>query len=60
MNYAIYAEPGQRPGQLMKRFGIDRFPTAVLLDARGAVLWQGNPSKVQDLVTAIEDNLRGK
>ena len=60
LNYAIYAEPGQRPGQLMKRFGIDRFPTAVLLDTRGAVLWQGNPSKVQDLVTAIEDNLRGK
>ena len=60
LNYTIYAEPGQRPGQLLKRFGIDRFPTAVLLDSRGAVLWQGNPSKVQDLVTAIEDNLRGK
>ncbi len=60
LNYPVLVEPGQRPGQLMKRFGIDRFPTAVLLDARGAVLWQGNPSKVQELLTAIEDNLRGK
>jgi len=60
LNYPIYVEPGQRPGQLLKRFGVDRFPTAVLLDSRGAVLWQGNPSKVQDLVNAIEDNLRGK
>ncbi len=60
LNYPIYVEPGQRPGQLLKRFGVDRFPTVVLLDARGAVLWQGNPSKTQDLITAIEDNLRGK
>ena len=60
LNYPIYVEPGQRPGQLLKRFGVDRFPTAVLLDSRGAVLWQGNPSKTQELITAIEDNLRGK
>ncbi len=59
LNYSIYAEPGQRPGALMKRFGIDRFPTAVLIDSRGAVVWQGNPSKVTELLTAIEDNLRG-
>ena len=60
LNYQIYVEPGKRAGELMKRFGIDRFPTAVLLDSRGAVLWQGNPSKTQDLVNAIEDNLRGR
>ncbi len=60
LNYQIYVEPGKRAGELMRRFGIDRFPTAVLLDSRGAVLWQGNPSKTQDLVNAIEDNLRGR
>ncbi len=60
LNYRIYVEPGQRPGELMKRFGIDRFPTAVLIDSRGAVVWQGNPSKTAELVTAIEDNLRGR
>ncbi len=60
LNYPIYVEQGQRPGQLLKRFGVDRFPTAILLDSRGAVLWQGNPGKTQDLITAIEDNLRGR
>ena len=60
LNYPIYTEPGKRPGDLMKRFGIDRYPTAVLLDSSGAVLWQGNPGKTKELVTAIEDNLRGR
>lgn len=60
LTYPIFVEPGNKPGQVMKRFGIDRYPTAVLLDSRGAVVWQGNPGKIQDMVNAIEDNLRGR
>ena len=58
LNYQIYAEPGEQPGLIRNKFKVDRFPTVVLIDNRGEVLWQGHPSRTQELVNAIEKALR--
>lgn len=59
VRYGLLTEPGKRPGDWLRRYGIAEVPTAVLLDADGGVLWQGNPANTTDLTTAIEDHLRG-
>jgi thiol-disulfide isomerase/thioredoxin len=56
--FGVYTETGKRPGELLKKFGVDRYPTAVLLDASGAVLWQGHPGKKETLIPTIEEALR--
>jgi thiol-disulfide isomerase/thioredoxin len=43
VNYAVFVEPGATPGDVRDRFGVEAYPTAVLLDANGAVLWKGHP-----------------
>jgi thiol-disulfide isomerase/thioredoxin len=58
LNYQLYAEPGNKPGPLLKRFGIERYPTVVLLNSAGDVLWQGHPSRTEELINVIEKNLR--
>jgi len=58
LNYGMYTETTRKPGELMKKFGVDRYPTVVLLDATGAVLWQGHPNKKDQLVSVIEAALR--
>ena len=44
-NYAVYVEPGPQTGTVRDHFRVDGYPTAVLLDASGAVLWKGHPAK---------------
>ena len=58
LNYQLYAESSDRPGPLLKRFNIERYPTVVLLNSSGAVVWQGHPSKTDELVAVIEQQLR--
>ena len=57
VNFPILTEPGKQPGAVMKRFGVRAYPTAVLLDHAGGVLWQGNPGDAKALVAAIEGHL---
>ncbi len=42
-NYAVYVEQGALPGAVRDRLGVEGYPTAILLDASGAVLWKGHP-----------------
>jgi thiol-disulfide isomerase/thioredoxin len=57
LNFPILTETGKKPGALMKKFGVDRYPTAILLDFSGAVLWQGHPNRKDSLIEAIESHL---
>lgn len=57
VNFPILTEPGKQPGAVMKKFGVKAYPTAVLLDHTGGVLWQGNPGDAKALVAAIERHL---
>jgi thiol-disulfide isomerase/thioredoxin len=45
VNYAVFVEPGNRPGLVRDKLGVDRYPTAVLLDSTGAILWQDHPGR---------------
>ena len=53
LNYLVYAEPGSAPGAVMRHFGVTTFPTLVLLDGTGAILWQGRPADMDELERAI-------
>jgi thiol-disulfide isomerase/thioredoxin len=57
LNYQLYVETSDQPGPLLKRFNIERYPTVVLINSTGAVVWQGHPSKTNELVAAIERQL---
>ena len=43
VNYAVFVEPGTAPGDVRDRFVVEGYPTAVLLDPGGGVLWKGHP-----------------
>lgn len=58
LNYLLYVEPGQKPGQVMERFGVEFFPTLVLLDGSGAVRWKGDSRDLGKLDAIIAQNLR--
>jgi thiol-disulfide isomerase/thioredoxin len=58
VGFGLLTEPGKRPDEWLRRYGIAEVPTAVLLDSDGGVLWQGNPADTTSLTTAIEDHLR--
>jgi thiol-disulfide isomerase/thioredoxin len=60
LNYMLYVESGARPGAVRDRYIGDRgYPTAVLLNAAGDVLWTGHPSAGRnELETAIQTNLK--
>lgn len=58
LNYSLYVEPGNAPGQVRDRFGVEVYPTVVLLDAAGAVVWKGHPgTRRAELEDAIRRNL---
>lgn len=57
LNYALYVEPGAKPGAVQTKFGVAGYPTAVLLDSTGAVLWKGNPNLPGDK-SALESAIR--
>jgi thiol-disulfide isomerase/thioredoxin len=58
LNYQLYVEESESPGPLLKRYNIERYPTVVLLNSQGTVVWQGHPSKTAELVAAIEGQLQ--
>jgi thiol-disulfide isomerase/thioredoxin len=57
LNYSLYVEPGTAAGQVRDRFGVEGYPTVVLLDAAGAVVWKGHPADRAALEDAIRRNL---
>ena len=57
LNYLVYVEGDDRPGELRKRFGVTTEPALVLLDASGAVLWQGGPDAAAELERAVRERL---
>jgi thiol-disulfide isomerase/thioredoxin len=57
LNYALFVEPGPEPGSVRDRFQVERYPTAVLLDGTGGVLWQGHPADRAALEAAIRQHL---
>jgi thiol-disulfide isomerase/thioredoxin len=58
VNYAVFVESGATPGDVRDRFGVEGYPTAVLLDANGTVLWKGHPvAKQAEMDAAIKKAL---
>lgn len=56
LNYLVYTEPGPRPGAVMKKFQVEFYPTLVLIDGTGEIVWRGDS---RDLGT-LEDAIRGR
>ncbi len=56
LNYALYVEPGAA-GTVRDRFDVEKYPTAVLLNASGKVLWRGHPGERAKLEAAIKQGL---
>jgi hypothetical protein len=55
LNYQIYVEPGEVAGGVRNRFKVEYYPTVVLLDGSGSVLWKGHPDKFpKELEAAIK------
>jgi thiol-disulfide isomerase/thioredoxin len=52
-NYLLYTEPGLNPGAVQKQFRVDGYPTLVLLDAWGTVLWTGHPNDLNEAAKAL-------
>jgi thiol-disulfide isomerase/thioredoxin len=62
LNYALFVEPGANPGAVRDRFlgHDDGYPTAVLLDGSGAVVWKGHPSADRVALEAAIKSRLGK
>jgi thiol-disulfide isomerase/thioredoxin len=59
LNYVLYTEPGQDAGAVRERFGVEAYPTVVLLGGDGSVLYKGNPNdRSGHLEAAIQRHLR--
>jgi thiol-disulfide isomerase/thioredoxin len=59
LNYLLCVEPGSEPGTVRNRFldSNDGYPTAVLLDPEGKVVWKGHPGNRASLESAIRQQL---
>ncbi len=57
LNYQIFVEPGEVSGGVRERYNVTQYPTAVLLNGSGAILWQGHPNKKVELEAAIKQAL---
>lgn len=58
LNYALFVEPGSNPGSVRDRFQVSGYPTAILLDGSGNVVWRGNPAMDRSgLETAIRSRI---
>jgi hypothetical protein len=54
LNYMVYAEPGESPGAVRDRLRVESYPTVILLDASGNVLWEGHPTYPTSNRTSLE------
>lgn len=58
LNYLLYTEA--KPQAVRKLFGVDRFPTLVLLDGQGTLLWKGHPNEMKELEKVIRATLSAR
>lgn len=58
LNYQLYVEPGGEPGAIREKFRVEAYPTLVLLDGSGEVLWKGSPRDVASLERVIAAKIR--
>ena len=56
LNYAVFIEP-VKAGSVRDRLGVERYPTVVLLNSTGKVLWNGHPGETAKLEAAIKQGL---
>ena len=56
-NYPLFVEPGAHPGAVRDMLNVESYPRAVLLNASGAVLWEGHPGTKSDLEAAVRKSL---
>ncbi|MCE9564716.1 MAG: redoxin family protein [Planctomycetes bacterium] len=56
-NYPVFVEPGVDPGAVRDAFGVEKYPSVVLLNSNGTVLWNDHPAKKADLEAAIRKAL---
>lgn len=52
--YPLLTEPADEVGALLSRFEVTKFPTLVLLDGDGQVVWRGHPADVRELAQYLE------
>jgi thiol-disulfide isomerase/thioredoxin len=57
LNYALYVEPGPEPGAVRDRFEVESYPTLILLNGEGRVVWKGHPAEKGALESAIRREL---
>lgn len=58
VNYPVYVEPGAGPGRVRDLFAVEGYPTAVVLDEHGQLLWKGHPGKRTELEAVIRRHLQ--
>jgi hypothetical protein len=56
LNFAVYVEPGPA-GSVRDHFNVEAYPTVVLLNAEGTVVWRGHPGDSVKLEAAIRRQL---
>ena len=49
LNYPVMVEPALKPGALQARYEVRGYPTLILLDGNGEVLWRGLPKHEDQL-----------
>ncbi len=54
LNYPVYVEAGESPGRVRDRLGVIGYPTAVVINAKGQLLWKGHPGRKQECEAAIQ------
>lgn len=57
LNYLVYTEPSSRPGGLMKKFEVEWFPTLILLNGSGEVVWRGDSRSFAELDGVLRSRL---
>ncbi|MEJ5276048.1 MAG: hypothetical protein WHU94_09070, partial [Thermogemmata sp.] len=58
VNYPVYVEPGATPGRVRDLFAVEGYPTAVVLDRYGQLLWKGHPGQKTELEAALRRHLQ--
>ena len=56
LNYLLYTEA--KPSAVRKMFRVDRYPTLVLIDGTGEVLWSGHPKDMAELERVVRASLQ--